>query len=129
MLTYDSGADGHYLSKKDRKKLGILILKVSARKVEVANGGACNGKYVTTLPFLQISNRAAEAETFEEFPISLMSVGKTADNSNVSIFTKDGLIVYKEEDVLITFQRNPILVGKRDERGIYRIPLTQYHGQ
>ena len=58
-----------------------------------------------------------------------MSVGKTADNGNVSIFTKDGVTVYKEEDVLITCQRNPILIGKRDEHGRYRIPLPQYHGQ
>ena len=31
--------------------------------------------------------------------------------------------------MLITCQRNPILVGKRDERGRYRITLTQDHGQ
>ena len=58
-----------------------------------------------------------------------MSVGKTADDGNVSIFTQDGVTVYKEEDLLITCQRNTILVGKKDERGRYRIPLTQDHGQ
>ena len=58
-----------------------------------------------------------------------MSVGKTADDGNVSILTKDGVTVYKEEDVLITCERNPILVGNRDERGRYLIPLTQDHGQ
>ena len=88
MLTYDSGADGHYLSKEDRKKLGLPILRLSAKKAGVENGGACNGKYVTKMPFPKLSNRAAEVETFEEFPTSLMSVGKTADNGNVSIFTK-----------------------------------------
>ena len=40
MLTYDSGADGNYLSKKDRTKLGLLILIISDKKVGVANGGA-----------------------------------------------------------------------------------------
>ena len=50
MLTYDSGADGHYLSKQDRTKLGLPILIVSDKKVGVAYGGACNGEYVTTLP-------------------------------------------------------------------------------
>ena len=50
MLTYNPGADGHYLSEKDRTKLGLLILIISDKKVGVANGGACNGKYVTTLP-------------------------------------------------------------------------------
>ena len=58
-----------------------------------------------------------------------MSVDKTADDGNVYIFTKEGVTVYKEEDVLITCQRNPILIGKRNERGRYRIPLTQDHGQ
>ena len=65
MLTYNSGADGHYLSKEDRKKLGIPIFHVSAKKVGVANGGACNGNYVTKLTSPQLFNRAAEADKFE----------------------------------------------------------------
>ena len=36
-----------------------------------------------------------------------MSVGKTADDGNVSIFTREVVTVYKEEDVLITRQRKP----------------------
>ena len=56
-------------------------------------------------------------------------MGKTADDGNMSIFTKDGVKVYKEEDVLIKCQINTILIGKQDERGQYRIPLTQAHGQ
>ena len=129
MLTYDSGTDGHYLSKKDRNNLGLPVLRVPAKKAGVANGSSCNGKYVTTLPLTQLYNRAAEVDTFEEFPTSIMSVGKTADYGNMSIFTKDGVIVYKEEDVLITCQRNPILIVKRDKCGRYRIPLNQDHGK
>ena len=113
MLMYDSVADGHYLSKKDRKKLGLPILRISDKKVGVANGGACNGNYVNSLPFSQLSRKLAEADKFKEFPTSLMSVGKTDDDGNVSIFTKYGLPLYKEEDVLITCQKNPILIGKR----------------
>ena len=30
---------------------------------------------------------------------------------------------------MITRQRNPIIIGKRDECGRYRIPLTQDHGK
>ena len=52
MLMCDSGADGHYLSKKDRTKLGLPILRISDNKLGVANGGTCNGKYVTSIPFL-----------------------------------------------------------------------------
>ena len=69
----------------------------------------------------------AEVDTFEELPNSLMSVGKTADDGNVSIFTKDGITIHTEEYVLITCQNKPIIIGKRDEQGRYRIPLTQDH--
>ena len=65
MLTYNSGEDGHYLSKKDIKKLGLPILRVSAKKVGVANGGACNVKYVTKLSFPKISNKASEEDTLQ----------------------------------------------------------------
>ena len=46
MLTYGSGTDRHYLSKNDRTKLGLLILRIPDKKVGFDNGGACNGKYV-----------------------------------------------------------------------------------
>ena len=54
-----------------------------------------------------------------------MSVEKTSDDCNVSIFTDEKVQVYKEADVLITCRGKPILIGKRDERGRYRIPLMQ----
>jgi hypothetical protein len=129
MMTYDSGADKHYLSEADRARVGLPILRISSKTVGVANGGKCNGKYVTKLPFPQLSQQAAEADTFDDFPTSLMSVGQTADDGNVSIFTKEGVSVYKEEDVLITCKGKPILIGKRDEQGRYRIPLMQARGQ
>ena len=102
LVTYDSGADGNYISEKDRQKLGLLILRISAKKVGMANGDTCRGKYVTALPFPQLSEKAAEADTFNDIPTSLMSVGKMADDGNISIFTKKGVSVYKEEDVLIS---------------------------
>ena len=52
-------------------------------------------------------------------------VGKTADDGNISIFTKDGVTVHKETDVFITCRGKPILVGKQDSRGRYLIPLLQ----
>ena len=58
-----------------------------------------------------------------------MSVGKTADDGTISIFTKDGVTVHKETDVLIKCKGEPILVGVRDEQGRYRIPLIQQRGQ
>jgi hypothetical protein len=58
-----------------------------------------------------------------------MSVDKTADKGTVSAFKKDGINVFKEEDVLITCKGKPILIGVRDGHGRYRIPLMQQRGQ
>ena len=128
-LTYDSGADGNYVSEKDRKIAGLPILKVSSKRVGVANGDICKAKNVTQLPFPQLSEKASRADTFDNFPTSLMSVGKTADDGTISIFTKTGVTVHKETDVLIRCKKAPILIGVRDEHGRYRIPLIQKRGQ
>ena len=63
-------------------------MRVSNKKVGVTNSSACNGKYVNKLPFPQISDKVAEADTFEELPTSLMIVGETANDGNLSIFTR-----------------------------------------
>jgi hypothetical protein len=57
-----------------------------------------------------------------------MSVGKTADDGTVLVFTKKGINVFKEEDVLITCKGEPILIGIQDSQGQYRIPLMQQRG-
>ena len=54
MITYDSGADGHYLSERDRINVGL----------EVANGGTSTARHVSCLPFKQLSNQAASADSF-----------------------------------------------------------------
>ncbi len=91
----------------------------------MANGGVSQAKYVTQLLFKALSARATQADTFQDFPSSLMSVSKTTDDGTISIFTKDGVTVHKEMDVLITCKGEPILIGVRNERGRYRIPLIQ----
>ena len=87
MITYYSVAVNHYMSEDDRIGLGLPILRPSQKRVAVANGGTSSGNYVTHLPFPQLSSAAAEADTFEEFPSSLLSVGKTSDDGNVAVFT------------------------------------------
>ncbi len=129
MMTYDSGADGHYISEEDRCKAGLPIIQKSTRWVGVANGGVSQAKFVTQLPFKDLSAQAMQADTFQDFPSSLMSVGKTANDGTISIFTKDGVTVHKETDVLITCKGEPNLIGVRDEQGRYRIPLIQQQGQ
>jgi hypothetical protein len=76
MMTYDSGADGHYFSEKDRQQAGLPIIRRSSKRVGVANGGTSTGKFVTKLPFQHLSDLAAEADTFEFFFIFPIKCGK-----------------------------------------------------
>jgi hypothetical protein len=57
-----------------------------------------------------------------------MSVDKTSDDGTVSVFTKEGVNVFKEEDILITCKGEPILIRIQDNQGQYRIPLMQQQG-
>jgi hypothetical protein len=91
----------------------------------VANGGVSQAKFVTQLPFKDLSAQAMQVDTFQDFPSLLMSVGKTANDGTISIFTKDGVTVHKETDILITCKGERILIGVHNEQGRYRIPLIQ----
>ena len=117
------------MSEADRIRMGLPILRPSHKRVAVANGGTSKGKYVTHLTSPQLSTATAKADMFEAFPSSLMSIGKTYDDGKVSIFTDEKVQVYKETDVLITCRGKPILIGKWEERGSYRIPLMQTRGK
>ncbi len=95
MMTFDSGADGHYISKKDRRKAGLPIIQKSTRRVGVANGNVSQARFVTQLPFKDLSAQATDG--------------------TISIFTKDAVTIHKETEVLITCKGEPILIGVRDE--------------
>ena len=68
MITYNFGTNSNYLRKTNRSKAGLPILHRSMKRVRVANGRTNSDKYVTKLPFQQLSPRAAWADTFKEFP-------------------------------------------------------------
>ena len=127
-ITYDSGADGHYLNEDDRHAAQLPILCPSTKQVAVANGQISTANHETQLPFDGLSAMAKRADTFNDFPQSLMSVSKVADDGAISIFTKGGVTVHREEDVLITCKGAPILIGVRDAHGRYRVPLMQTKG-
>ena len=78
----------------------------------VADGNVCFGNKVMRLPIPDLQEQATEADTFDVFPHSLMSVGKTADVGTISIFMKDGVTVHKEQDVLITCKGPPFSSGQ-----------------
>ena len=109
--------DGHYINEEDRKQAQLPILRKSSKKVNVANGETCKAKFVTQLLFQTMSTSARKANTLTEFPHLLMSVGKTADNGMISIITKSGVTVHKEQDVLIRMKGKPIPIGVRDDHG------------
>ena len=118
----------YYVSKDIRPKADMPILRKLTKQVGVVDAGTFQGKWETKLPLSQLSKRATNADSFEKIPTSLMSLGKTNDDDNVSIFTKDGVTIHKELDVPITCKGAPILTGVRDERGRYQIPLVQRRG-
>ena len=49
MMTYDSGADGHYFIENYCKKSGLPIIRRSTKRAGVANGGTSTGKYFTKI--------------------------------------------------------------------------------
>ena len=119
MLTYNSSADGHYLSATDRIAARLPIMRPSTKRIGVANGGTSMGKHSTVLPFPHLSQTALAANSFDDFPQLLMSMGKTCDTGTISIFTQAGVSIHKEQDMLITCKGEPLLIGRHNEHGCY----------
>ena len=115
-------------SAKKTEKRQAYILRPSTKPVMVANGEKSKGQHKTSLPFPSLSEKAKQADTFNKFPTSLLSVGKTADDGKISIFTKDRVTVHDKNDVLITCKNKPLFIGVREKHGRYRIPLVQRQG-
>ena len=92
----------------------MQILQWSTKQISMAKTGTSKGKWETTLPLPQPSKEAAKANSFSIFSTSLMNVGKTNNNGNISIFTKNGVMVHKREYVLIMCKEVPILIGVHD---------------
>jgi len=127
--TLDFGADGHYLSKWDCTIAKLPILHPFSKRVGITNGSSSQGRHITALPFTNLSTNATQADTFNDFPNSLISIGCLADDNTISIFTQDGVTIHKEHNVLITCHGDPVLVSVHNEHGRYCIPLVQTKGQ
>ena len=87
IVTYDLGAGDNYSSEADRTNAHMPIVRKSTKRVNVATEGTSTATHVTPLPIPQLSKAAFEAHTFEDFPTSLLNVGKIN-------------AVHTEEDVL-----------------------------
>ena len=104
------------MSESNRKQAGLPILRPSTKRVVVANGEESHGNKVTALPIPQLADKDTEADTFDDFPTSLMSVGKPSDAGTIFIFTKVGVTVHKEEESTHHMQRQTRLSwGPRHE--------------
>jgi len=88
------------VSKDNRKEARMPILRLSSKQVGVANGNTCKEKYATRLPFPQLSKRATQANTFTNFPTSLMSVRKLPMTAP-SLSSPKPASPYTKTDVLI----------------------------
>jgi hypothetical protein len=86
-ITYDSGADGHYLNEADHLAAQLPILRTSSKQVAVANGQISSAKHESRLPFHRLSAKATTADTFDDFPQSLMSVGARFPTTVLFLFS------------------------------------------
>ena len=109
--------------------MGLPIIRQSTKQVGVDNGGTSSRVHETEFPIPHLSKQAKKADSFTDCPTSLLSVGKTADDGTISVFTKEGVTVYNEKEVLITCKGTRILIRTRDSRSRYRIPLVQQQVQ
>ena len=54
MITYDSGADGHYLREHNQQKALLSIIQQLTKRVGFVNGGTSKANFGTRLPFKQL---------------------------------------------------------------------------
>ena len=101
----------------------------SSKQVSVANGHVEQGKHETELPFEGLSPAAKAADSFASFHTTLISGSKVVDDGNTAILDQQGVKVFADEDVLILVQGKPIMIGTRDSRGRFKVPLVQHRGQ
>lgn len=96
----------------------------STKKVFVTNGSAEQGKYATKLPLEGLSLQARAVYSFELIRTTLISSSKVVDNGDIAILDRQVVKVYKDEDMLILVKGNPVMLGKQDSHGRFKIPLV-----
>ena len=95
----------------------------------VTNGSTSKVLYVSHLPVPHLPPNASQANSFGNFPHSLMSDDKTCDDSTIAIFSQEGVTtIHREHDVLLTCKDEPKLIGVLDNHGGYCISLVQNKG-
>ena len=109
-------------AKKTEKQQNYPYYVCQPKKSWLPTEKKSKGQHVTSLPFPLLAPKAKQADTFNKFPTSLMSVGKTADDGTISIFTKDRVTVHDKKDVVITCKNKPLFIGVGNKHNV-----TSFH--
>ena len=112
--SFDMTSDSNYITKDDQRELNLPIKEYSTKEVFVANGSVMQGKHATKLPLKGLSPEARVEYSFIFFHSTLISSSKVVDDGNTAILDRQGVKVYKDEDVLILVKGKPVMIGKRD---------------
>ena len=67
-LTYDSGADGHYLSEKDRKIAGLPILRTSTKKSRRSKRRYMQGNKRHSTPIQAVIKTSGKSRHVQQLP-------------------------------------------------------------
>ena len=101
---------------------------VSNKCIVVATGEESRTTHTALLPMRQLRQAARETHILPELtPNSLLSVKQLADNGYTTIFHphERGVTVHDGHDITFTLKNAAVLQGWRDERGLWRVPLTE----
>lgn len=91
--------------------------------------GSCSNHIIESeskgeLPFKTLPKKAAAAYKFNDISLNLLSVGNVCNEDCVGVFKKKEMFVSKEEDIVITLKKEPLLKGTRNgANNLWKIPI------
>ena len=120
----DSGASKTIIN----TKYGMVLTWSSDKVVVTANGSELPASNTALLPLRVLSKGAREAIVVPGMTQkALLSVGTLADNNYTTVFLlgRQGVDIYRANDVNISAAQSPILRGWQDCRGLWMVPLDE----
>jgi hypothetical protein len=130
----DTGADGHYIGKRDMSHLDNLRLnQTTGYSVIAANNSRMTSTHTGELALgsLGFPAEALTAHAFadDDMERSLVSMSKLADSGFTSIFTRTDAMVVNDKDPAVDrlikdLRAVSIIQAPRDSQGLWTMPLT-----
>ena len=124
-LVIDSGATSHFVT----EEMNLPINGKSYKEVYLPNDMKIQATHKTKLPFIQLTNKAREAEILPGLKTSLMSVNKLAEEGYTTIFHpgEKGATIHKPGTLTIKTTESPILQGcKNKGEKLWTITSEEY---